>query len=101
MQPLGDAAARPSARPVLPAADEASAGATFDAVAVRVGMLPVLPPNPTAKAITVALPISEIVFVASDFIRFPNLCHGVPKPCRHPWSSWAKPRLGRVLSALN
>jgi hypothetical protein len=69
MQPVGVIGARP------PTGRPRSAGGScvaFDDVVVGalLGKLAPAPPNPTAKAITVAPPNSEIAFLASDFMSF-------------------------------
>jgi hypothetical protein len=72
MQPVGVADARlPVAPPRTAGAGVEGACIAFDDVVVvaLLGKLPPTPPNPTAKAIIVAPPISEMAFLASDFMR--------------------------------
>jgi hypothetical protein len=69
MQPVGVADARRSVElPPTAGAGDACVAVDDVAVVVLLGVLPATPPNPTAKAIMAAPQISEIGFVASDFM---------------------------------
>jgi hypothetical protein len=71
MHPVGVADARRSVEPPRTAgAGDACVALDNVAVVALLGVLLPTPPNPTANAIMVAPPTSEIAFVASDFISF-------------------------------